>query len=83
MITDNFCLVTQTYEGRDKTVKFLQYLAKYLSWQYRLSPDNDAEDPFEKSVLMYQVSKQLYDARSLFRIFKSLFEIKRIKIILQ
>ena len=58
MITDNFCLVTQTYEGRDKTVKFLQYLAKYLSWQYRLSPDNDAEDPFEKSVLMYQVSSK-------------------------
>ena len=34
IITDNFCALAQTYEGRDKMVKFFQYLAMYLSWHF-------------------------------------------------
>jgi hypothetical protein len=32
LLIDNFSLIAGSYEGRDKTVKFLQYLAKYMSW---------------------------------------------------
>jgi hypothetical protein len=32
LLIDNFSLIAGSYEGRDKTVKLLQYLAKYMSW---------------------------------------------------
>ena len=63
------------YESRDKLVKFFQYLAKYMSW-YVLTKDKSM------AKLYTHVSRQLYDARSLFRLMKSMFEIKRIQIVL-
>ena len=32
IITDNFCLISNSYEGRDKIVKLFQYLAKFMAW---------------------------------------------------
>ena len=33
-ITESFCLVTESCEGRDKIVKFFQYAAMFASWQF-------------------------------------------------
>jgi len=84
-ITDNFMKISTTYEGRDKIVKFFQYLAKFMSWHVlRDNRDSPApKDLMEQSLLYLSISRQLYDARSIFRLFKSLFEIKRIQIILK
>lgn len=32
LITDNFSILTQNYEGRDKILKMFQYLSKFMSW---------------------------------------------------
>jgi len=53
IITDNFCLIATTYEGRDKLVKFLQYLAKYMSWHSNRNCES------EVGQLYYQISSKL------------------------
>ena len=61
-------------EGRDKVVKFFQYFTKAISWYYLKSNA-------ELSVNYFLVSERVRESRQLFRIFKSLFEFKRISII--
>jgi hypothetical protein len=78
IITDNFCALAQTYEGRDKMVKFFQYLAMYLSWHFNRKRFKSDPKYAKESELYKSISQQLYDSRSLFRLFKSLLEIKRI-----
>mmetsp|Transcript_29242 Transcript_29242/g.44059 ORF Transcript_29242/g.44059 Transcript_29242/m.44059 type:complete len:127 (+) Transcript_29242:486-866(+) len=85
-------LMTQTQEGRDKFIKFLQYLAKYLSWYYGrpAKPANKgakslpvSAESLEIASAYYNLSVHLYNARSIFRLLKSLIEVKRISIILR
>ena len=73
--------------------KFLQYMAKFVSWRYimntRYMLEERKADPLQREYfiaqasLMIEVAGKVQDARSLFRLAKSLFEIKRIMIILQ
>ncbi|TNV74269.1 hypothetical protein FGO68_gene12609 [Halteria grandinella] len=68
-----FTIVTNSYEGRDKVTKFLQFFAKYLAWKAKKGGD-------ALNMIRYlQISETFRDARSVFRLSKSIFEIKRIK----
>lgn len=66
--------ITSTYEGRDKLTKLIQYGCKFLGWYHMLS------DP-EQSHLYLSISEKFRDARSVFRLTKFLFEIRRMEII--
>eukprot|EP00350_Pseudokeronopsis_sp_OXSARD2_P006073 CAMPEP_0170543492 /NCGR_PEP_ID=MMETSP0211-20121228/2590_1 /TAXON_ID=311385 /ORGANISM="Pseudokeronopsis sp., Strain OXSARD2" /LENGTH=245 /DNA_ID=CAMNT_0010846883 /DNA_START=97 /DNA_END=833 /DNA_ORIENTATION=+ len=74
LISKYFSELTYNYEGRDKLTKVFQYFSKFLSWYFIL------RDP-QLSIKYSTISEKFRDARSLFRLFKSLFEIKRILII--
>jgi hypothetical protein len=53
--------------------KFLQFLAKYLAWKAKKGGD-------ALNMIRYlQIFETFRDARSVFRLSKSIFEIKRIK----
>jgi hypothetical protein len=74
-------------EGRDKLTKLLQYLAKFLSWYFQNTDSAKGVIYLQLSgntqILIYNCSytEKLRDARSLFRLLKFIFEIKRIQII--
>lgn len=68
--------MTSTYEGRDKLTKMMQYSSKLMSWYYR-------EGDYLQSLKYLDVYDRFREARSVFRLSKFLFEIKRIKIIYQ
>lgn len=53
-----------------------------MSWQV-LSGAKHTPELIQQSKLYMQIYRELYDARSVYRLFKSIFEIKRISIILQ
>ena len=71
-----FSELTSTYEGRDKLTKMMQYSSKLMSWYYR-------EGDYLQSLKYLDVYDKFREARSVFRLSKFLFEIKRIKIIYQ
>ena len=71
---ETFSFLSQTYEGKDKIIKFFQYYTKYCSWYYLRSTQ-------EVSVNFFLVSEKVRETRQLFRLFKSIFELKRIQII--
>jgi hypothetical protein len=58
-------------EGRDKLVKIFQYLAKILAW-FHLRKN------VEQSIIYLEVAEKTHEARKMFRLLKSLFEVKRI-----
>ena len=58
-------------EGRDKLVKIFQYLAKILAW-FHLRKN------VEQSIVYLEVAEKTHEARKMFRLLKSLFEVKRI-----
>ena len=55
-------------------MKIVQYLAKFLAW-YHLKKDA------KLSLTYLNISEQMREARQLFRLFKSLFEVKRVHMI--
>ena len=71
-----FSELTSTYEGRDKLTKMMQYSSKLMSWYYR-------EGDYLQSLKYLDVYDKFRESRSVFRLSKFLFEIKRIKIIYQ
>ena len=80
-------------------VRFAQYFFRFLSWRLMKNAKNmlsanptlredkgftaQVESLNINSLRFFAVSCTLYDSRSMFRLFKSLFEVKRISIILQ
>lgn len=54
-----------------------------MSWQVLSRGNKQAPEALAASKQYLEIYKQLYDARSLYRLLKSMFEIKRITIILQ
>ena len=61
-------------EGRDKFVKIFQYFAKLCAW-FHLRKN------IELSITYLQIAERTREARQIFRLFKSLIEIKRIQLI--
>ena len=61
-------------EGRDKVTKIIQYLAKFMAWYVR--PHSVKE---ELNYLLF--SEKIKESRQIFRLLKSLFEVKRIELI--
>lgn len=73
-LAKTFNEMTSTYEGRDKLTKLIQFGCKFLGWYHLVT------DP-EQSLRFLSISEKFRDARSVFRLTKFLFEIKRMQII--
>ena len=84
-----YVALTSTYEGRDKVVKLFQYFTKFCSWYYlrkdaKISVNYflvSGKDGYFVSLAKHDLGvcvERVREARQLFRIFKSLFEFKRI-----
>ena len=71
---ESFCQLATTYEGRDKITKLFQFFTKFLSWWH-------LKDCTTTSLNYLLISEKVKETRQLFRIFKFLFEIKRIQLI--
>lgn len=71
---ETFSDITSTYEGRDKLTKLIQFGCKFLGWYLLIL------DP-EQSLRYLSISEKFRDARSVFRLTKFLFEIRRMEII--
>ena len=67
-------IMWQLVEGRDKFIKIFQYFAKLLAW-FHLRKNT------ELSITYLEVSERTRAARQMFRLLKSLFEVKRIQLI--
>ena len=72
-------------EGRDKTVKLFQYFTKFCSWFYLKRSPAISINYFlvsgkssNRTIADHLNVERIREARQLFRIFKSLFEFKRI-----
>jgi len=61
-------------EGKDKIVKVFEYFNKALAWHY-------LRTNAELSVSYFLISEKTRECRQIFRLFKWLFEIKRIQLI--
>jgi hypothetical protein len=61
-------------EGKDKMIKFFEYLNKLCAW-YHLRKNA------ELSIRYFLISEKTRECRQMMRLFKSLFEIKRIMLI--
>lgn len=78
MNLDRSVSVLNSYEGRDKLSKTLQFAARFMKWHYLENNVNK-----EKAKHYGDLSTNLANARKLFSLFKSLAEMDKIVKLLQ